>query len=109
MAESQPENVPEDVATPRMVEFYLTSVWQYHPDSAKRVINEMNLNYPTAQIIYDSEFHWFKINCPAEDQRRFIEVFSYVNADVEDDAFDKDHTNVLDEKGNVKVSPAPGG
>ncbi|KAM7194261.1 hypothetical protein V8F20_008008 [Naviculisporaceae sp. PSN 640] len=103
MASSQPEDVPEDAATPRMAEFYLTSVWQYHPDSAKRVINEMNLNYPDAQIIYDTEFHWFKISCRAEDQRRFTELFSYATADVEDDAFDKDHTNVLDEKGRLKL------
>lgn len=98
--------VPARVVAPAnpLTEFYLTTVWQYQPVAAKRIIDELNLNYPGAEIIYDTEFHWFKVICPLQDQRQLTEVFSYIAADVEDDAFMKDHTKLLDSDGRIKVT-----
>ncbi|KAM7224548.1 hypothetical protein V8F06_000329 [Rhypophila decipiens] len=85
-----------------MSEFYLTTMWRYHPAAAKRIIDEMNVNCPGAQIMYVKEFHWFKVNCPLEDQRKITELFAYITADVEDDAFNHNPANLLDADGRIK-------
>lgn len=91
-----------------LCEVYLATLWKYHPDAVKRTMYELTIGTKSlegVQIMYDAEYHWFKVNCRPEHLKNIRQLFDRMAADIEDEVFD-DHSEIINQDGVLKVSKA---
>ncbi|KAK3328939.1 hypothetical protein B0H66DRAFT_634196 [Apodospora peruviana] len=86
-----------------ITEFYMTTMWTYTPKAVERMIRELNeAGFNNAQFTYEAEYRWFKVICHVDDAPDVREEYGNISSDIENDAFYKDSSKILNPDGTLK-------
>ncbi|KAL2257859.1 hypothetical protein VTK26DRAFT_9076 [Humicola hyalothermophila] len=89
-----------------LTEFYLTGLWAYTPKAVNRILDSLtDIASDEIKIVYDEQYHWFRVICPEHDVANVRERFQAIAGEIENDAFDEDdNESILDSDGIIKES-----